>query len=428
MYEDEFDLSNRAPHSLEAEMCALGCAMLARNGVDAILELLPDADLLYHPAHKKIHSAIMGLAKEGQAVDLVTVKNWALSRGFLPEIGGWEYLYNLHEVVPIATHARHYCRIVRDYATLRNLQTAGKQIVEVVNDPDLDPRQKVEKAMALIGTAESSQVGQGITADKVDFDAQRVVVPWKLGLIGAERMDRVGKLGSTTGGLYCGQVTLLEADTGVGKSWALQQTVLNACRQGYRVRIIQLADMTETDVANRIIGMMTGITYKPGSGDGLKRWQEAEDEFRSWGDRFEIYDSSARGNSDNIQEIIPWVKHRQRELPAQVLGWDYVQMLRWRGKTQNLTEELNLVSRELEQLARHDIMSKCATIVLSQVNKEGQTQYSTQPEKIAAVRVQITKADDEDWLKWTIKKHRFKPVRGYAGEWLRDPRGQFYDR
>lgn len=431
-----FKLKDIPPHSLEAEMCALGSAMITRAATEELLTTISDEALIYHPAHQEIYRAIKAVYGEGKAVDLVTLKNKLVETERLPHAGGIEYLINLNEVVPTAINAAHYCRIVCDYAVLRRLQSAGKSIVDIVNDPELDVHEKVEKARGLVEASSYSR-GQGVTASQINLDAERTVVPWQLGLIGAEQMDIVGKLGETTNGLYTTQVTTVEADTGIGKSWAAQQTIVNCCRMGYRVRLIQLADMTETDVANRIIGMMCGVPSKPkltpssteSDKQAAKRWAEAETEFRSWGDLFEIYDSSAEGNSETVQEIGAWVRRRHRELPAQVVVWDYVQMLRWQGRTQGLTEELNLCSRELDVLAKS--LKSCATVVLSQVNGEGQTQYSTQPEKIAAVRVQITDETEGEQkgklLKWTIKKHRFKPVKGWSGFWERDYRGQFFD-
>lgn len=424
------------PHSLEAEMSALGSAMMGAKFAEQFLHEAPDVDLFYHPAHREVYHAIVDLVQNGQAVDLVTLKNWLIPRDKLKSAGGIEYLINLMEVVPTASNLVHYCHIVRDYATLRQLQKAGKDIAEIVNDPELTVAEKLEKARGMV-EASSNVDAITSTAASINLEGTKLVVPWQLGKIGPVNDQSVGRLGKTVNGLYLGQITTVEADTGIGKSWAAQQSIISMLRAGYRVRLVLLADMTDEDVAGRLLAMMCGMSTAPVFDDPLddenekyeRRWQDAVAEFRSWGDRLEIYDSSKDGNDDTVQGIQAWLLSRQHKASAQAVFIDYMQMIRWKGKTSGLTEEGNLVARELGKLCKK--LGSCAMIVLSQVNQEGQTQYSTQLEKVAAVRVQLTVASEDgsesEVLKWAVKKHRFKPVRGYVGFFARDHLGRFFD-
>ena len=60
------------PHSRDAEQSVLGAAMLSRDALSDVMEIIRPDDF-YDPAHKEIFAAMADLSREGENVDIVTV-------------------------------------------------------------------------------------------------------------------------------------------------------------------------------------------------------------------------------------------------------------------------------------------------------------------------------------------------------------------
>ena len=60
------------PHSRDAEQSVLGAAMLSRDALADVMEIIKPDDF-YDPAHKEIFAVMTDLFKEGENVDIVTV-------------------------------------------------------------------------------------------------------------------------------------------------------------------------------------------------------------------------------------------------------------------------------------------------------------------------------------------------------------------
>ena len=75
------------PHNRDAEQSVLGAAMLSREALSDVLEIVRPDDF-YDPAHKEIFRVMSDLFRESVNVDIVTVCDELKKRNSLEAAGG----------------------------------------------------------------------------------------------------------------------------------------------------------------------------------------------------------------------------------------------------------------------------------------------------------------------------------------------------
>src|SRR5579885_3749084 len=120
------------PQNLDAEESVLGAMMLNALAIGAVTEVtsLTAADF-YRESHGHIFKAILALYAKGEPVDAITVVDELDRSGTLEAAGGAERVHELAALVPAASNAAHYARIVSEMATLRGLIRAGNDIARL---------------------------------------------------------------------------------------------------------------------------------------------------------------------------------------------------------------------------------------------------------------------------------------------------------
>lgn len=112
--------NNGMPSDIEAERSVIGSMFLSKYALQKGMETL-DASLFYLEAHSKIYEVMSDLGDKGIPVDVTTVTSELKKRKWLKQIGDVEYLIELSQLVPSASHIDEYIRIVEEKAILRRL-------------------------------------------------------------------------------------------------------------------------------------------------------------------------------------------------------------------------------------------------------------------------------------------------------------------
>src|SRR5262249_12255954 len=114
---------------LAAERAVLG-AVLANNTVVASVAI---GDDFSSPADSQIFAAMLALDGTQRPVDHLTLSEELKTRGQLAGVGGPAYLMTLDQVVPLASSAVEYARIVKDQSVRRRLANVGREILELAS-------------------------------------------------------------------------------------------------------------------------------------------------------------------------------------------------------------------------------------------------------------------------------------------------------
>src|SRR5271169_3110347 len=125
------------PHSPEAEMGVLGCALLSPNEcLGECIEKLKDngAEFFYDLRHQTIYEMLAEMFNTRQAIDVITVQQKLKDKQLLEQIGGIAYLSQLQDSVPSAANLSYYLEIVREKFLLRKMIQTCTGVVGRVYD------------------------------------------------------------------------------------------------------------------------------------------------------------------------------------------------------------------------------------------------------------------------------------------------------
>ena len=127
------------PHNKEAEQAALGAALINKDALADVLDMVKAEDF-YNGAHQEIFKSIVDLASKDKAVDILSVCEDLSRKGSLDLAGGRAYIADLPATAPVTTNAKEYATIVSEKATLRALIKAADDIKGSSFDEELDAK------------------------------------------------------------------------------------------------------------------------------------------------------------------------------------------------------------------------------------------------------------------------------------------------
>ncbi len=362
------------PQNLEAEESVLGALMVSEMAMNpVILDVRLAEEDFYRERHRVIFAAIKTLYERSEPIDALTVSELLAQQGELEKVGGREAVSNLASTVPVAGNAKHYARIVQQNSLLRRLLDASHQIQKSVHDRDGEPVELAERAERLLfqvaheEQAEDFQVIKEIVSKEVD----------RLEELASGRAEVTGTpsgfadLDKLTGGFQPGNLVILAARPGMGKSGLVANIAEHVSVKASRPVAFFSLEMSDAELAQRLIAKRARI-----SSDKLRKGQVGEAEWAKVlkvGNELEtaplwIDDSSDLGILD--------LRAKARRLHAQERGngngglaliiIDYIQLMRTDDPRANRVEQVGQMSRGLKLLARE---LNVPVIALSQLSR-----------------------------------------------------------
>jgi replicative DNA helicase len=364
------------PHSLEAEMCAIGAMMNSERACEEVISILKDNDF-YSPAHREVFKACLQLAMNSRVVDLVTVKNELAERSLLDKTGGVEYLIQIAESVPSVTNAEHYANIVLEKATLRRLELAGHDIVKLVHDPEISSTDKVDRAEGIIFQVGRQRLGKELVPIRSvakDFFVE-IDEFYETGIPILGNQSGYYDLDKMTGGFYPGELTILAARPSMGKTSLALNFALNVARlQKGNVAIFSI-EMSSSQLVRRMLSMISKV------GMGVLKNERLPDEsYQKLADACETLYALPM-YIDDSSEISPLeVRGKCRRLKQDgglsLVVVDYLQLMRGSRKTENRVQEVSDIARGLKSLAKE---LGVPVIALSQLSRNVEQRDDKRP-------------------------------------------------
>ena len=365
------------PHNDEAERSVLGSAMLDKDALFDVVELI-HADDFYNEGHKEIFNAITDLYKKSAPVDVLTVSEELKKRNSLEMVGGRAYIAALSADVPSTSNAAEYAKIVSGKAVLRNLISTADGIMQNSYEENMETNAILDMAEREI--FEIAQKGQ-----KSDFAHIKDVLLENINII--DKMSQLeGNLtGLTTGfrdldqltsGLHRSDLIILAARPAMGKTaFALSVAQQAAIKGGASVMIFSM-EMSKEQLGQRLLSMESRIDMQALKTGKLER--------RDWDQINMALDvlSKANINIDDTPGIsIMEMKNKCRRLKAEkgldLIVIDYLQLMSIEGKkTESRQQEISTLSRNLKLLARE---LDCPVIVLSQLSRAPEQRPNHRP-------------------------------------------------
>jgi len=264
------------PHSLEAEQAVLACVMLDYVGCSDGFDKITESDF-YAPVHKTIFTAMRALLeKKDKTIDFVTVAEQLTKSGKLESIGGLAYLNIVNDAVPSVANFRHYLDILKKNRVLRKLNSAGVAIIESSYGSDDE--------QAALGAAEKAIFDISRDDEKKELTAISQELPAVLDRLDTIQKDPTSVRGLRTGiygidnltnGLHKGELIILAARPGIGKTSLGLNMILNAAvKSGKKCALFSL-EMSKSQLTTRALCSLAMVNmYKANKGElSPEEWQ-----------------------------------------------------------------------------------------------------------------------------------------------------------
>ncbi len=241
------------PHSIEAEKSVLGAAMLSRDALYDVMEVVRPADF-YDRNHKEIYESILELSRRNAPVDAITVAEELNRRNSLNMVGGRVYIASLSAGTPTVSNAREYGKIVSEKATIRNLIKTADDIVAKGYEDSMNGNELMDFAES--GIFEISQAGQ-----KGSYSHLKEVLLKNIEIIDKASKLEGGLTGVTTGfrdldaktsGLQKSDLIILAARPAMGKTAFALSVALSAAVKGKASVMIFSMEMAEEQLGARL--------------------------------------------------------------------------------------------------------------------------------------------------------------------------------
>ncbi len=342
------------PQNLDAEESVLGAMMLSPGAIGAVSETLKPDDF-YFSKHGKIYQAAVALYTKGDPVDAVTLTDELERRGELEAVGGRVRVHELAALVPAASNAGHYARIIRETATLRGLIRAGTEIAQLpANREGEDVRELVDRAEQIVFDLSQSRVSSDFahieTLLKETF--HRIEELYHLGADVTGTASGFSDLDKLTSGFQPGNLIILAGRPGMGKSaLALNMAANVAIRNQTPVGIFSL-EMSKDEVTQRLMCSEANVSsHKIRTGslapDDWPRLTRACDSLY----RTPLYiDESGAVNLTEIRSKSRRLKSMEPSLGLLIV--DYLQLMTSGAAIEHRVQEVSQISRSLKILAR----------------------------------------------------------------------------
>lgn len=386
------------PNNTDAEAALLGGLLIDPDMFYEVSDSL-EPEFFFLGRHGAIYKAIADMHREGVAVDFVTLSEVLEARGE-SETG---YLVDLYNAVPTAVNTPHYARIVRALALRRRLIQAAGKVANAAYDESTAIDDVIGSSEAAIFAVTETAVTQGVESAKHGLSRIYDLV--------TERQESGGMMvGLPTGlhdldallrGLHKGDLYIIAARPGMGKSVLERVISLNTARMGKRVALFNL-EMPAEQIWMRTISVETGIPLiniregrmSPGE---LPVFNEAVGRIS----QLKMWVDDTPGLT--ISQLTAKCRRLHAEHGLDLITVDYLQLMQ--GDGQNREQEVGSISRGLKGLAKR---LNVPVVALAQLSRSVESRQDKHPQ-LSDLRDSGQIEQDSDVVMFLYRDEYYKP-------------------
>lgn len=352
------------PHNTEAEKSVLGSAMLNKDALFDVIEIVSPEDF-YNKANQEIFSTMRDMYNEGKACDIVTVTEEMKKRGTLAASGGSAYISALTSEIPSTANAAEYAKIIAEEAALRRLIQAAEEIREGCFDRKdsseniMDDAEKKIFAIAESGQKRDYTSVKDVMLDDMDIISKRSVQSGSLTGVTSGFKDLDNKLG----GFQKSDLIIVAARPGMGKTAFALNIALNAAEKGSANVLIFSMEMSKEQLGQRLISMKANVDMEDISKGNVQgeKWHEIIMASETIGQcNINIDDTP----NPTLYEIRNKCRRMKADQGLDLIVVDYLQLMI--GKAENVVQEVSQLTRSFKLIARE---MNCPVLLLSQLSR-----------------------------------------------------------
>jgi replicative DNA helicase len=375
---DEPRFDRLPPQDIQAEESALGAMLLSKDAIADVVALLRGEDF-YRPQHEMIFNAITEMYSRLEPVDAVTVASELTRRGEIGRIGGAQYLAGLMAAVPTAANAGYYAQIVRDRAVLRRLVDAGTRIAQLGYSSDgQSVDDLVNSAQAEVYAVTEHGAGEDYAhikdiIDPVVHDIEDMSkTPGHVTGIPTGFHD----LDSLTGGLHGGQMVIVAARPGKGKSTLALDFARSAAIRNGMASVLFSLEMSREEITQRLLSAESGVMLKHLRAGTVQNewWTRISARIGEIKQAPLFIDDSP---NMSLMEIRAKCRRLSQRNDLKLVIIDYVQLMTSGKRVESRQQEVSEFSRALKLMAKE---LNVPVVAISQLNRAAEQRENKRPE------------------------------------------------
>ncbi len=404
------------PQAKKIEQAVLGAMMVDRTSVDVVFGIVHTSDVFIDANHQCIYDAIRALYDRSEGVDLLMVSEELKAMGKLSAIGGEYYLIELVQKVASSAHVEFHCRVILQKFIKRRIIFMNEQINALAYDDGTDAIELLDRYQQ-----QFDKVADMLRSGRTTKSLPKALDDLKLNI---ERLssstDEVKMVGVPTGfkrtdihtgGYRPGDLVILAARPGMGKTAKVLKTVVENLRVGNGVGFVSL-EMSMDQLTSRLVAIDTSFHL----GQLMKNGFDKPKYFQSYdshAERMKVYpfyvDDS--GTSD-LTEIIITAKAWKRKHDIKLLVVDYLQLMDDKSMQRaNDNAVMSKISRRLKLLAKE---LEIPIIALSQLSRAVETRGGDKRPMLSDLRDSGAIEQDADIIEFIYRPEYYgKDINDY---------------
>lgn len=371
------------PQDLDCEAECIEACIRSVTQRDEVLVVLKQEHFFSIP-NGRIYEAIVALSLANSEITEVSVCSWLRDREMLDRVGGSAYVAQIGKDVPVRRYIEPAARRVYQKWRLRMLIAACQNIA-------IEGHGDVGEEQTFIDQAEQTIYEISHTETKQEYSHIKPLVKSTFAAIhaAADRGDKFTgistgfeRLDAKTAGLHPGDLTIVAARPGMGKTSFVLNMAVNIAspreEQGKPIRGRGVAfftlEMPKEQLATRIIcsearmdlGKMRGNFLQPADWTRLTQAAQYIESLPLW------IDDKAGLDLMTLRAKVRRIKAEAERPPFNgielgLVAVDYLQLMSGVGREQNREQEISFISRGLKELAKE---LSVPVIALSQLNRD----------------------------------------------------------
>jgi replicative DNA helicase len=364
------------PQAIQMEEAVLGAVMLDREAFGIVCELLRP-EHFYTDAHQHIYRAICDLSGRSCPIDLLTVTEELKKNGTLDSIGGGYYLVELSNRVASAANIEAHARIIAEMHIRREVIRVSTESLQAAYEHGMDTFETLDGAMAgLMGIMSPYQTAKNMVS--IGDAAHEVLqeIDRAMSGIGGEAVKTgLAKLDQLSGGFFPGEMTIIAARPGMGKTELALTCAEWASLNGKKAHFTTL-EMTAKQLARRVMSKRSGIStgkIRRAELDSveIRALQEVADFLK----RAKLTISAHRGKNSLWQ----FVRRAVAKNEMDILFVDYAQLMEddEAKKNGNREQEISAISRTLKRISTE---FNIPVVLLAQLSRQVESRADRMPQ------------------------------------------------
>lgn len=250
---------------IEREKCVLSAVFRDNSALDKIrAEYGIDTAMFYDPRDQTIFNALKLMRESKMEIDLNFALDFMSDKGYLTKAGGIAYVAEVENKLPSAAGVEWYCdKIVASWKQRESnkILAEAREKIKEGNDPAAVWKEQAEKMKRVLsagscGAFKTPSQRKGNFQERLLSDIERKE---RTGFVGID--CGMYKIDELTGGFQKGDLVIIAANSGGGKTTLAETWLLHMLKNGHKAAFVSL-DMGTNGLERRLVSITTKVPLR----------------------------------------------------------------------------------------------------------------------------------------------------------------------